>query len=66
MFTHVTLHIVDFTLMSGRSTGQVVLCDGTHTVSAMLGHPDTPWANFIELHQNKRFHLLGLVTVQQT
>ena len=66
MLTPVTLQIVDFTMMSGRSTGQVVLSDRTHTVSAMLGHPGTPRANFIELHQNKRFHLFSLVTVQQT
>ena len=66
MLTPVTLQITDFTLMGGKPTGQVVVSDGTRTVSAMLGHPGTPRATFIELHQNRRFHLFSLVTVQQT
>ena len=66
MLTPVTLQITHFTLMNGKSTGQVVVSDGTHQLPAMLGHPGAPRSTFIELHNNRRFHLFSLVTVQQT
>ena len=65
--TNLVLQILDFSLLGGKPTGEVVVTDGEFTYKAMLGEDgSSKRKDFVDYLMQRRFGKYSLVKVCQT